>query len=130
MYNSDGPDPITGNYDSGTPVDPTQSHWIINNQAYALAVNNPYPGSSRSLLRGQPYSDLDMTVVKTFPINERVGLQLSMAAYNVLNQMFLGVGDPFAGASNFTGNAENNSGSLSGETSGNRFVILGGKFIF
>ncbi len=130
VYDSDGPDPVTGNYDSGTPVDPTTTHWIINNQAYALAVNNPYPGSSRSLLRGQPFSELDATIFKTFPITERVGIQLSMAAYNALNQMFLGTGNAFVGASNFTSNAENISGSVSGNTSGNRFVILGGKVIF
>ena len=132
VYNSDGFD-ANGNYSPGTPTDPTQSHWIVDNQAYALAVGNPYPGSSRSLLRGQPYSDLDLTVVKTFPITERVSAQLSMAVYNALNQMFLGAGDPFIGASNFTSNAENASGSISSPSSyssGNRFVILGGKIIF
>jgi len=130
VYNSDSTDPNTGVYSPGTPVNPTTTHWIINNQAYALSVNNPYPGSSRSLLRGQPYSDFDASVVKNFPITERVSVQLSMAAYNVLNQMYLGVGDPFVGASIFTSNAENGSGSVSGNTSGNRFVILGGKVIF
>ena len=105
----------TGVYSPGTPVDPATTHWIINNQAYAISVNNPYPGSSRSLLRGQPYSDLDATVVKTFPITERVNLQLSMAAYNVFNQIFRGVGNAFVGASNFTSNAENASGSIPGE---------------
>jgi hypothetical protein len=53
-----------------------------------------------------------------------------MAAYNALNQMFLGVGNPFVGASNFTSNAENASGSIPGDTSGNRFVILKGRIIF
>lgn len=130
VYNSDGYDPNTGIYSIGTPTDPTKSHWIINNQAYALSVNNPYPGSSRSPIRGQQYSDLDLTLAKTFPIMERVSLQLSMAAYDVLNQQFRGVGDPFVAASNFTSNAENGSGSIPGETSGNRFVILGGKVIF
>jgi hypothetical protein len=130
VYNSDGPDPISGDYVSGTPVDPANTHWIINNQAYAMAVNNPYPGSSRSLLRGQPFSDFDATVVKSFSINERVNVQLSMAAYNVLNQQFRGVGNSFVGASNFTSNAENSSGSISGSTSGNRFMILGGKILF
>ena len=129
VYNSDGFN-SSGVYSPGTPVDPTTTHWIVNNQAYALSVNNPYPGWSRSLLRGQPYSDLDVTVVKTFPITERVNLQLSMAAYNALNQMFRGVGDPFIGASNFTSNEENGSGTVPGSTSGNRFVILGGKVVF
>jgi hypothetical protein len=117
-------------YNPGTPIDPKTAHWIIDNQAYALSVHNPYPGWSRSLLRGQPYSDLDVTVFKTIPITERIGIQLSMAAYNVLNQMFRGTGNAFVGASNFTSNAENASGTVPGSTSGNRFVILGGKVIF
>ena len=116
VYNSDGFNGDTstyptGVYSPGTPINPANTHWIINNQAYALSVNNPYPGWSRSLLRGQPYSDFDATVMKTFPITERVNLQLSMAAYNVLNQQFRGVGNAFVGASNFTSNAENASGS-------------------
>ncbi len=129
VYGSDGFGP-GGVYSPGTPISPTSAHWIVNNMAYAESVNNPYPGSSRSLLHGQSYSDLDLTVVKTFPITERVGVQLSMAAYNALNQMYRGSGEPFIGASNFTSNQENTSGTVPGETSGNRFVILGGKIIF
>ena len=94
-------------------------------------MNNPYPRiEQKSLVRGQPYGDLDLTISKTFPIREGVSVQLSMAAYNALNQMFLGVGNPLVGASNFTSNAENASGSIPGDTSGNRFVILKGKIIF
>jgi hypothetical protein len=134
VYNSDSASYDTSgdliSYSPGTPVDPTTTHWIINNQAYALMVGNPYPGSGRSLLRGPTFSDLDMTVIKTIPIDERFSLQLSMQVYNVLNQMYLGVGDPFVGASNFTSNLENSSGSNSGDTSGNRFILLGGKVIF
>jgi hypothetical protein len=130
VYGTDGFD-SSGNYIQGTPVNPANTHWIVDNQAYALSVNNPYPGWSRSLLRGQSYSDLDLTVVKTFPVTERVRLQLSMAAYNALNQMFRGTGNAFIGASNFTSNQENTSGTVPGtNTSGNRFVILGGKVIF
>jgi hypothetical protein len=53
-----------------------------------------------------------------------------MASYNALNQMFLGTGNAFIGASNFTSNIENVSGTVPGSTSGNRFVILGGKLVF
>jgi hypothetical protein len=129
VYNSDSFD-ASGNYNPGTPISPSSAHWIINNQAYALLVGNPYPGSGRSLLRGPTFSDLDMTVVKTIPVNERLSLQLSMQVYNVLNQMYLGVGNPFVASSNFTSNAENSSGSVSGDSSGNRFILLGGKVIF
>jgi len=44
--------------------------------------------------------------------------------------MYLGAGNPSIASSNFTSNAENSSGSVSGDSSGNRFVILGGKIIF
>jgi hypothetical protein len=118
-------------YNPGTPLSPSNAHWIIDNQTYALAVNNPYPGSSRSLLRGQVFSDLDATIFKTFPITERLRIQLSMAVYNTLNQMYLGTGNPYVGASNFTSNTDNTANSFSPATpSGNRFVILGGKVIF
>jgi hypothetical protein len=122
VYNSDGFNNgtsvyPTGVYSPGMPTDPAKSHWITNNQAYALSVNNPYPGSSRSLLRGQPYGDPVATVTKIFPVTEHVNLQLSIAAYNVLNQMFRGGGNPFVGASNFTSNVENGSGSIPGNTS-------------
>ena len=130
VYNSDGFDPNTGIYNPGSPVDPASAHWIINNQAYALAVGNPYPGSSRSPVRGPGFSDLDATITKTVPITERVNLQLSMAAYNALNQQYLGTGQAFVGSSAFTSNIFNASGSVPGNTSGNRFVLLGGKITF
>lgn len=135
-FNSDTSTYPTGVYNPGTPINPSTAHWIINNQAYATAVGNPYPGSGRSSLRGPIYSDLDATITKTTKLTERVSMQLSLAAYNALNQQYLGVGNPNVAASNFTSNVENNSGGgsgnsiVSGFTSGNRFVILGGKIIF
>ena len=55
-----------------------------------------------------------------------------MAAYNALNQQYrdFASGEAFVGAGNFTSNALGSSGSISGSTSGNRFVILGGKITF
>jgi hypothetical protein len=129
-YNSDGFN-ASGVYDPGTPVNPASTHWIVNNQAYALAVNNPYPGWSRSLLRGPIISELDATVSKTTKIAERVSLQLSFATYNALNQQYLGPGDAAVASPIFTSNLFNSSGSnVPGNTSGNRIAILGGKVIF
>ncbi|HVN93314.1 MAG TPA: TonB-dependent receptor [Terracidiphilus sp.] len=136
VYGSDGFDGDTsvyptGVYSPGTPVDPATTHWIINNQAYALAVNNPYPGSGRSTLRGQPFSEFDATITKTTKIAEGVSLQLSLAGYNVLNQMYLGPGVPDVASSAFTSNMFNFSGtSAPGNSSGNRFFILGAKVLF
>lgn len=120
-------------YNPGTPVSPGSTRWIINNQAYAEAVGNPYPGSARSLLRGQTYSELDATILKSFPITERVQIQLSMTAYNALNQMYLGTGDAAANSTAFTQDIFKTSGSVpngTGFTSGNRFIVLMGKVIF
>jgi hypothetical protein len=118
-------------YNPGTPVNPATTRWIINNEAYAMSVGNPYPGSSRSLLRGPITSDLDVTIAKTTRITERVSLQLSLAAYNALNQYYLGPGDANISHADFTSNAFQQSGTnIPGNTSGNRFMILGGKVIF
>jgi hypothetical protein len=134
VYGSDGFD-NNGSYQPGTPVDPASAHWIINNQAYALAVGNPYPGSARSLLRGPAYSDLDAMILKTTRITERVSLQLSFAAYNALNQMYLqpGISTANVGSAAFTQLDVNPSGTVpngTGSNSGNRFAIIGGKIIF
>ena len=130
-FNNDTSVYPTGVYSPGTPVDPATTHWIINNQAYAMAVNNPYPGSSRSQLRGQPFSELDATITKTTKITERVSMQLSLAAYNALNEMYLGPGVANVSSSAFTSNMFNLSGTTTpGNSSGNRFVILGGKITF
>ena len=40
-------------------------------------------------MRGQTYSELDTSIEEPY-ITERVQLQLSMTAYNALNQMYLG----------------------------------------
>jgi hypothetical protein len=130
VYGSDGFD-SSGTYNPGTPVDPTTTHWIINNQAYALAVGNPYPGSGRSTLRGPDFSELDSTITKNTKITERVSLQLSLAAYNVLNQKYLGPGAANISSAVFTSNFFNGSGTTTpGNSSGNRFMLLGGKIIF
>jgi hypothetical protein len=123
-------------YNPGTPVSPSSSHWIVNNQAYATAVGNPYPGVSRNTLRGQSFSDLDVTIYKTTRITERLSLQLSLSSYNVLNQMYRGTGlnnltdySP-TGYNAFLNNGEQASGSIPGNTAGNRIVIIGGKVLF
>jgi Carboxypeptidase regulatory-like domain/TonB-dependent Receptor Plug Domain len=117
-------------YNPGTPVDPATTRWIINNQAYALAVGNAYPGWSRSLLRGQTFSEFDTTITKTTPITERVSLLLSMAAYNVLNQQYLGTGVAAVASSAFTSTDFNAAIPAPGNTSGIRFILLGGKIVF
>lgn len=143
-YNSDSAtyDPNTGavtSYNPGTPVSPSSSRWIVNNQAYALAVNNPYPGVGRNTLRGQNFSDLDLNLYKTIKVTEHLSTQLSFSAFNALNQMYRNPPDNSltdyspSGFNSFLSNAEVGSGTaatVTGLTAGNRFVIIGGKIIF
>lgn len=143
-YNSNGPilnasgTAVVG-YNPGTPMDPTSAHWIINNQAYAMSVGNPYPGSGRNILRGDPLSDLDINIFKNFAVTERVKLQLQFDGYNVLNQMFRGTGVADVGFSSpgvigpvnpFLSTAYNVSATSPGDSSGQRFFIFGGKVAF
>jgi len=139
-YNSDGftyadDGSVTG-YNPGDPTTPSDAHWIINNQAYAQQVGNPYPGSGRNILRGDSFSDFDVSLFKNVEITERVKLQLQFNAYNALNQMFRGAGladvgnySP-SGFNPFLSTAYNVDGNSSGNTSGQRFVIFGGKIQF
>jgi len=120
-------------YNPGTPVNPNSTRWIINNQAYSESVGNPYPGSARSLLRGQTFSELDASILKSFRVTERIQIQLSITSYNALNQMYLGTGSAAVNSGAFTQDIFNASGTVptgTGFTSGNRFVVLTGKMIF
>jgi hypothetical protein len=115
-------------YSPGTPIDPASAHWIINNQAYANAVSNPYPGQERNTQFGDNFSDLDATVIKTFAVTEGVKVQLSMTAYNALNQMYRGSPQGFVANGTIFGSYDYSSGSnIPGNTipSGTRFVLLG-----
>ena len=125
-YNSDGFD-NAGNYNPGTPTTPSANHWIINNQAYANAVGNPYPGEERNIQVGDDFSELDATIIKDLRITERVNLQLSMAAFNALNQMYRGSPGTFVANPVTFGSYDYSSGAnIPGNTtpSGTRFVLL------
>lgn len=132
-YQSDYID-SNGNYNPGTPVDPASAHWIINNQAYTKLVGNPYPGSGRGINRGVTFSEMDGTIIKSTPITERINVELSMAAYNALNQAYRGSPGSFVAEQTTLGTVDyNNTGTVptpTGLASGNRFVILGAKVIF
>ena len=123
-------------YNPGTPINPANAHWIVNNMAYAQSVGNPYPGSSRSIETGDSYSELDATIVKKIRVNERVSAQLSMAAYNALNQMYRGAPQSYVANIGVFGSYDYSSpgsvGGIPGNTaqSGTRFILLGAKVTF
>ena len=133
VYGSDFVD-NSGNYNPGTSIDPKSAHWIVDNMAYANAVGNPYPGSSRGINRGSTYSELDTVLTKSTLVREGINVELSMGVYNVLNQMYWGPPGTFLAQNiTFGTTAYNTTGSIPSPTgfiSGNRIAILGAKVVF
>jgi hypothetical protein len=128
-------------YVSGNPVARSSEHWIWNNQYEAIALNNPFPGVGRNTLRGDSFSDLDMSVSKRIHLTERVSMNLMVSAFNVLNRAYYGTPDPNVEDSAFGGFMSSqyafgtSSGSAAGGGSypqglGNRNVQLTGKITF
>jgi hypothetical protein len=132
-------------YVTGLPVNPSSEHWMWNNQYQAIALNNPFPGVGRNILRGDSWNDLDMSIAKTFKIAERVNMQIMASAFNVMNRGFYGTPDLNVEHSTnspntfmttlFTGPPSGPTGSGAGGGSypqglGNRNVQLTGKIIF
>lgn len=137
-YGTTGGQTTSGTPIPGTPINPANARWIVDNQLEAQALGNPYPGSGRNILRGQPYDDVDASVFKTTHLSERLSLQLQLNAYNALNHNYLGTPNINLSGYNsslavnpFLTNKYNATGlpNLS-NISGNRLIQLGGKIIF
>ena len=81
-------------YVTGAATTRSAEHWIWNNQYEAIALGNPFPGVGRNTLRGDSFSDLDLSVGKTLHITERIAMNLQVSAFNVLNRAYYGTPDP------------------------------------
>jgi Carboxypeptidase regulatory-like domain/TonB-dependent Receptor Plug Domain/TonB dependent receptor len=77
-------------YASGAPINPSQVRFIANNQLAANILGNPYPGSTRNILRGDTFNNADVSVFKNTKITERVVFRLEVDAYNALNRGYYG----------------------------------------
>jgi hypothetical protein len=81
-------------YASGNPTTPSSEHWTWNNQYEAVALQKPFPGVGRNILRGDSWNDWDASLGKNVKVSERATLQLTMNVFNVLNRAYYGVPDP------------------------------------
>ena len=126
--------PFLVDYAKGTPVTPSQVHWISNNQYAAQLAGTPYPGSGRNLLRGNTFNNVDLNVYKNTMLTEHVTLRIEADAYNVLNRSYYGtpdglVGDAPAGSfNNFSLTPA--AGGLVGNGTGVRNMAFGAKLLF
>jgi Carboxypeptidase regulatory-like domain/TonB-dependent Receptor Plug Domain len=127
--------PFLVDYAKGTPVTPSQVHWISNNQYAAQLAGTPYPGSGRNLLRGNTFNNVDLNVYKNTMLTEHVTLRIEADAYNVLNRSYYSMQDgllgdaPLGSFNNFTANPAA-AGGLVGIGTGVRNMAFGAKILF
>jgi hypothetical protein len=82
--------PVLEDFKTGALISPSSVRFIANNQLAANILNNPYPGSTRNILRGDTFNNVDFSVFKNTKISERVTFRLEVDAYNVLNRGYYG----------------------------------------
>lgn len=116
---------------TGSTVSRSSEHWLLNTQAEAQSMGNPYPGVSRNTVVGNSWNNPDVSIYKNTRLTERFNLQLQLMVYDPLNRGYYGAPDPEvedAGSTfaNFTGNG----GQSFGVGAGQRNVQLGAKIIF
>ena len=125
--------PFLVDYGAGTPVTPSQAHWISNNIYAAQLAGTAYPGSGRNLLRGNTFNNVDTSIYKNTKLTERFTLRIEATAYNILNRSYYGTPDNFIGDTGSSFNTQLFSaagGSLIGTGTGVRNMTFGGKLLF
>jgi hypothetical protein len=94
-----------------------------------MGSSTPYIGSSRGTTKSQTWNNLDASLFKSFPVTERLTMQLQLIAYNALNRQYLGTPDLGLDDVSSTPQAstfENQNWSYGS----NRNTQIGAKFIF
>jgi outer membrane receptor protein involved in Fe transport len=130
--------PVFEDFKTGAPISPSAVRFIANNQLAANLLNNPYPGSTRNILRGDTFNNVDFSVFKNTKISERVTFRLEVDAYNLLNRAyFLAAGNALTGYANPSGSYFNNyfespasGASLVTPGTGLRNLLFVGKILF
>jgi hypothetical protein len=124
-------------YASGAPISPSQVRFIANNQLAANILGNPYPGSTRNILRGDTFNNADVSVFKNTNITEKIVFRLEVDAYNALNRGYYGApGNYLADYAASGGSYFNNfhesyaDGSLVTPGTGLRNMMFSGKILF
>jgi hypothetical protein len=130
-------------YVSGNSTTASAEHWTWNNQDAAIALGNPFPGVGRNTLRGDSFNNLDLSVVKTIRLTERVNMNLQVSAFNALNRAYYGTPDtniedsllsPNVFLSDYYGFGTTSespaAGGAFGAGTGNRNIQVGGKITF
>jgi hypothetical protein len=78
----------------GSPIAPNKSpsEWF-NTAAFAIPAPYTFGDFGRNALRGDKFFDMDMSLIRSFPINEQFSLQFRAEAFNILNHPVWGLPD-------------------------------------
>ncbi len=118
---------------TGNVVNRSAEHFLINNTAEALALNNPYPGIGRNTLRGDSYNNVDASIFKNNKLSEHVNLQLQFQVFNVLNRAYYSAPDANlddTGVDPNTGASTTTFGNFQGKFGTRRSTTLGARILF
>lgn len=66
----------------------TGNRFFINKAAFAIQTTGTFGNLGRNALRGPNFYDIDANVNRTFPIYERLNLNVRLECFNVLNHPF------------------------------------------
>src|SRR5262249_7717701 len=135
------PDCGLTNFFTGDPVALSAVHWIYNGDTSAAFFGTPYGNVRRNPgVRGPATNAVNMNVLKTTKVTEKVSLRFEAQAFNLFNHQFLGNPDPFIDDLNFANQGSfgnnffnNNGGDFTNVTIsgiGRRRLVFGLKVLF
>jgi hypothetical protein len=119
-------------------VTPADVKYIFNGPGAAKIFGTPFGSAGRGIERGVPFNQLNMGVVKTIKVFERLSLQLRGEAFNILNHPQPGIGSALTPGTNHLPNISVNNAGVSGarfgeptdRTFARRVVQVGLRIIF
>jgi Carboxypeptidase regulatory-like domain/TonB dependent receptor len=106
---------------SRNPSNQTHSHWL-DASSFAIPAQYTYGSMGRNALRTEFYKGWDMSLLKEFPIYDRLHARFNVDAFNVFNHPIFGQPD--------SGLTDQQFGQIGYTASGTRAVQLSGKITF
>ncbi|HEV3215573.1 MAG TPA: carboxypeptidase regulatory-like domain-containing protein [Vicinamibacterales bacterium] len=79
---------------------PTAARWF-DTAAFTLPPYGSFGSAGRNILEGPGYQNVNLALLKQVPISSRVGLQVRIEAFNLLNRVNLDLPDNFFGSPTF-----------------------------
>ena len=77
------------------------AHWIVNDANSQAFFGTPFGNSGRNTQRGDTINNVNLSLLKTVKLTEKIGLQLRGVAYNIMNRDYRGNPDPLIDDGNF-----------------------------